>query len=42
VQAVRSHVPHYEADRYLADELSWAQETVLGGGLCEDVLADFF
>jgi histidine ammonia-lyase len=42
VGAVRSGVPHYEADRYLADELAWAQEQVLGGGLCEEVLSEIF
>jgi hypothetical protein len=39
---VRSRIPHYEEDRYLADELAWAQEEVLGGGLCPDVLAEIF
>jgi histidine ammonia-lyase len=31
VDFVRAHVPHYAADRYLADELAWAQEAVLAG-----------
>jgi histidine ammonia-lyase len=42
VEAVRNRIPHYDADRYLADELAWAQEAVLGGGLCMDVLAEIF
>jgi histidine ammonia-lyase len=42
VEAVREHVPHYDADRYLADEIAWAQEEVLGGRLCQDVLAEVF
>jgi histidine ammonia-lyase len=42
VDAVRSRVPHYETDRYLADELAWAQEAVLGGTLSDDVLREIF
>jgi histidine ammonia-lyase len=30
---IRAAVPHYEQDRYLADELSWAKQTVLDGAL---------
>jgi histidine ammonia-lyase len=29
--AIRARVPHYEADRYLADELAWAAQAVLEG-----------
>jgi histidine ammonia-lyase len=31
--AIRARVPHYAADRYLADELAWAQGKVLEGAL---------
>ena len=31
VDAIRAEVPHYQADRYLADELAWAQTAVLDG-----------
>ncbi|HEV2865815.1 MAG TPA: histidine ammonia-lyase [Allosphingosinicella sp.] len=30
---IRREVPPYTRDRYLADELGWAKEAVLGGGL---------
>jgi histidine ammonia-lyase len=33
---VRAHVPHYERDRYFADELAWAQQAVLKGELLEE------
>ncbi|HWH22710.1 MAG TPA: histidine ammonia-lyase [Allosphingosinicella sp.] len=33
VDRVRGHVPHYERDRYFADDLAWAQEAVLSGAL---------
>jgi histidine ammonia-lyase len=39
---IRRHVPHYSADRYLADELRWAQEAVLAGTLSGDVEAELF
>jgi histidine ammonia-lyase len=42
VEAVRDRIPHYDADRYLADELAWAQEEVLGGSFCQDVLSEIF
>ena len=35
-------MPHYDADRYLADELRWAQEAVLAGSLSADVEAELF
>lgn len=35
VRGVRSSVPHYEHDRYFAEELGWAQETVLTGALLD-------
>ena len=35
VRAIRSRFPHYESDRYLADELGWAKATVLAGGFSE-------
>ena len=31
VAAIREEVPHYDTDRYLADELAWAREAVLSG-----------
>ncbi|HEY0627150.1 MAG TPA: histidine ammonia-lyase [Allosphingosinicella sp.] len=31
VDAIRAEVPHYASDRYLADELAWAQSAVLEG-----------
>jgi histidine ammonia-lyase len=31
--AIRGRVPHLETDRYLADELGWAKESVLAGAL---------
>jgi histidine ammonia-lyase len=37
VKAVRAAVPHYAADRYLADELAWAQEAVLRGLVADHV-----
>jgi histidine ammonia-lyase len=33
---VRAHVPHYDRDRYFADELAWAQQAVLKGELLEE------
>ncbi|MEA3054557.1 MAG: histidine ammonia-lyase [Sphingomonadales bacterium] len=39
---IRRNVPHYEADRYLADELRWAQEAVLEGALSGEVEAELF
>ena len=33
--AIRAHVPHYDRDRYFADELAWAQQAVLSGALLE-------
>jgi histidine ammonia-lyase len=34
---IRRNVPHYDSDRYLADELEWAKTIVLMGGLSEQV-----
>jgi histidine ammonia-lyase len=39
---VRRHVPHYAADRYLANDLAWAKEAVLSGALAEDVRERLF
>ncbi|HYE26908.1 MAG TPA: histidine ammonia-lyase [Allosphingosinicella sp.] len=39
---IRRNVPHYAADRYLADDLRWAQETVLAGTLSADVEGEIF
>ncbi|MBA3677447.1 MAG: histidine ammonia-lyase [Sphingosinicella sp.] len=37
VDEVRAHVPHYAADRYFADDLSWAQQAVLDGLLSQEI-----
>jgi histidine ammonia-lyase len=42
VAAVRSVVPHYATDRYLADELAWAKVVVLDGRFAEEVRAELF
>jgi histidine ammonia-lyase len=34
---IRNAVPHHESDRYLADDLAWAQRAVLDGLLSGDV-----
>jgi histidine ammonia-lyase len=39
---IRRNVPHYASDRYLADELRWAQEAVLEGTLSSDVEGELF
>jgi histidine ammonia-lyase len=39
VSAVREKVPHYAADRYLADELAWAQAAVRDGSLVTGIAA---
>jgi histidine ammonia-lyase len=39
---IRRNVPHYGADRYLADELRWAQEAVLAGTLSREVEAELW
>ncbi|HEU0133466.1 MAG TPA: histidine ammonia-lyase [Allosphingosinicella sp.] len=39
---IRRHVEHYESDRYLADDLRWAQEAALSGALSADVEAELF
>src|SRR5439155_15053169 len=35
--AIRAEVPHLGSDRYLADDLAWAKEAVLGGALSTHV-----
>jgi histidine ammonia-lyase len=30
---IRAAVPHYDSDRYMADDLAWAQQAVLDGGI---------
>jgi len=40
--AVRAHLPFYSADRYLADDLAWAQSAVLDGTLSGAVQAELF
>jgi histidine ammonia-lyase len=42
VAGVRDVVPHYEADRYLAEELAWAQARVLDGTLTAGVADALF
>jgi histidine ammonia-lyase len=39
---IRGHVAHYAADRYLADDLGWAQKAVLGGALSNEVEEELF
>jgi histidine ammonia-lyase len=39
---IRRAVPHYEADRYLADELEWAKEAVMAGALSKQVQGALF
>jgi histidine ammonia-lyase len=39
---IRRNVPHYAADRYLADDLRWAQDAVLAGRLTADVEGELF
>jgi histidine ammonia-lyase len=39
---IRGHVPHLETDRYLADDLAWAKETVLAGALPGDTSERIF
>jgi histidine ammonia-lyase len=39
---IRRNVPHYDSDRYLADELAWAQAAVLAGTLSADVEGELF
>jgi histidine ammonia-lyase len=39
---IRRSVGHYEADRYLADDLRWAQDAVLAGALSGEVEAELF
>jgi histidine ammonia-lyase len=39
---IRRNVPHYAADRYLADDLRWAQGAVLAGSLSGEVEAELF
>jgi histidine ammonia-lyase len=42
VRTIRSRFPHYVSDRYLADELGWAKETVLAGGFSEPLQEELF
>jgi histidine ammonia-lyase len=37
---IRSAVPRYEADRYLADDIAWARQAVLDGRLVDATLLD--
>jgi histidine ammonia-lyase len=39
---IRRNVEHYETDRYLADDLRWAQDAVLAGSLSGAVEAELF
>jgi histidine ammonia-lyase len=40
--AIRAVVPFYAADRYLSDEIGWAQAAVMAGHLSADVEAELF
>jgi histidine ammonia-lyase len=42
VAEIRATVPHYAADRYLADELAWAKEAVLSGRFAGSVMEELF
>ena len=42
VSQIREHVPYYESDRYLADDLAWAKQAVLEGALCAAVEEEIF
>jgi histidine ammonia-lyase len=42
LDAVRAAVPLYEADRYLADDLAWAKDAVLGGTLSAGLQQELF
>jgi histidine ammonia-lyase len=39
---IRRNVPHYDRDRYLADDLAWARQAVLDGTLSADVEGALF
>jgi histidine ammonia-lyase len=41
-EAIRARVPHHEADRYLADDLAFAKEAVLGGTMSAGLEAELF
>ena len=40
--AIRAQVPFLASDRYLADEIGWAQRAVLDGLIAPRVTADLF
>ncbi len=42
ISLMRRHVPHYAADRYLANDLAWAKEAVLSGLLSASVQEALF
>ena len=42
VKEIRGRVPHYAADRYLADDLAWSQQAVLGGTFSASVQEELF
>jgi histidine ammonia-lyase len=42
VAQIRRTIAHYESDRYLADELAWAKDAVLSGGLVGDLTEKLF
>jgi histidine ammonia-lyase len=39
---IRRHIPHYASDRYLADDLEWAKQAVLGGALTGALESELF
>ena len=41
-KAIRDAFPHLSADRYMADELAWAQHTVLDGTLSREIESRLF
>jgi histidine ammonia-lyase len=42
VREIRANVPHYAADRYLANDLAWAQQAVLGGSIGASIEEELF
>jgi histidine ammonia-lyase len=39
---IRRNVAHYASDRYLADDLAWAQHAVMAGTLSAEVEGELF
>jgi histidine ammonia-lyase len=39
---IRAEVPHLGSDRYMADEIGWAKQSVLDGALAHEVASELF